>query len=117
MLFKLALEALAQGKCVSCRPGKSDDYVAARKHTYLTCIGLEDGLSMADLPVASNYDLSILAHRDDRSPVPTLIIVAQRIPPVDSVCFTDRCATCGVLPLGVKAKASVYSLSMLPSEA
>jgi len=71
---------------------------------------------MADLPIASDYDLSVLAHRDDRSPVPTLIIVTQRIPPVDGVCITDRCATCGVLPLGVKAKTSVSSLRIIRSE-
>ena len=72
---------------------------------------------MADLPVASYYDLSVLAHRDDRSPVPTLVIVAQRIPPVDSLCFANRSATCGVLPLGVKAKTSVSGCRMIRSEA
>ena len=117
MLFEFALEALAQGKRIGRRPGESDDYVATRQRTYLTCIGLEDRLSMANLPVASNYDFPVLAHRDDRSPVPTLIIVAQRIPPVDSVYFGNRCATCGVLSLGVKAKTSVFSPRMIRSVA
>ena len=72
---------------------------------------------MADLPVAGYNDLSVLTHRDDRGPLPTLIIVAQRTTPVDGMCFADRCATCGVLPLGVKTKAPTGSLRMLRSEA
>ena len=69
ILLELAFQPLKQGECIGGGTGKSGDDIAFAESAYLARVAFHDRIAKADLPVAGNDDLAILADSDNRGSI------------------------------------------------
>src|SRR5918994_401919 len=82
--LELGLQALEQRERVGGAARESRDDLAAGELAHLARAGLQDRVLQADLAIAADHDLTVLAHRQDRRAVtgarPSRAHGASRVP-------------------------------------